>query len=73
VPDLIRREFTAPMPGLKLIGDSQAIPLEDLPERAAAPGDPAKHQPHRILSRRRGSRVVLRHDQAGRDAGPPRL
>jgi len=26
VPDLIRREFTAPMPGLKLIGDISCFP-----------------------------------------------
>ena len=26
VPDLIRREFTAPMPGLKLIGDINCFP-----------------------------------------------
>jgi transposase InsO family protein len=125
VPDLIRRGFTVPMPGLKLIGDiscfatgegwlylatvvdlcskemigyalaphmradlavdaitaayrtglvagnaimhtdrgSQAIPRESLSERAATIWHPAKHQPHRILPRRRGRRVVLCDNQ----------
>jgi len=29
VPDLIRREFTAPMPGLKLIGDINCFPTDE--------------------------------------------
>jgi hypothetical protein len=36
---------------------------EDLSGCIATSGDPAEHQPYRLVSRRRGGRVLLRHDQ----------